>query len=63
MYKKEIAFKWRVTDLGEPSKIIGIKIMHSDDSISILQKPTPMDHNHLPKPNPNHKNTIEVTHT
>jgi len=34
--KKEIASRWRVTDLGEPSKIIGIKIMHSDDSIAIL---------------------------
>ena len=73
--KKEITSKWRVTDLGEPSKIIGIKIMRSDDSISISQKQyidsilrkqglqhtnsvsTPMDHNHLPKPNPNHENT------
>jgi len=33
--KREITSKWRVTDLGEPSKIIGIETMCSDDSIAI----------------------------
>jgi len=68
--KREIASRWRVTDLGEPSKIIGIEITRSDDSIAISQKQyinsvlrkqgleranpvsTPMDHNHMPEPNP-----------
>jgi hypothetical protein len=35
--KEQIAHKWQVTDLGEPSKIIGIQIKHGADSISISQ--------------------------
>jgi hypothetical protein len=36
--KAQIAEKWEVTDLGEPSKIIGIEITRNIDSISISQK-------------------------
>jgi hypothetical protein len=35
--KEQIAHKWQVTDLGEPSKIIGIQIKRGADSISISQ--------------------------
>jgi len=35
--KMDIKAKWEVTDLGEPSKIIGIKITMSKDSIAISQ--------------------------
>ena len=35
--KSDIRAKWEVTDLGEPSKIVGIKITMSRDSIAILQ--------------------------
>jgi hypothetical protein len=35
--KEQIAHKWQVTDLGEPSKIIGIQIKSGADSISISQ--------------------------
>jgi len=33
-----IANCWQVTDLGEPSKIISIEIIHGKDCISISQK-------------------------
>src|SRR5258708_5260212 len=36
--KKDLCSQWEVTDLGEPSKIIGIKITRSDDVITISQK-------------------------
>jgi hypothetical protein len=36
--KEQIACKWQVTDLGEPSKIIGIEIKRNTDSISISQQ-------------------------
>ena len=36
--KAQIAQKWRITDLGEPAKIIGIEVKHTRDSISISQK-------------------------
>ena len=35
--KADIKGKWEVTDLGEPSKIIGIEITKGKDSITILQ--------------------------
>ena len=35
--KADIKAEWEVTDLGEPSKIVGIKITTSKDSIAILQ--------------------------
>jgi len=35
--KMDIKAKWEVTDLGEPSKIMGIKITMSRDSIAISQ--------------------------
>ena len=39
LVKEQIASKWKVKDLGEPAKIIGIKITcHPDGSISISQK-------------------------
>ena len=36
--KTDIKAKWEVTDLGEPSKIVGIKITMSKDSIAISQR-------------------------
>ena len=36
--KMDIKAKWEVTDLGEPSKIIGIEITMSKDSIVISQR-------------------------
>ena len=36
--KKKIQSKWTTTDLGEPEKIIGIKIMKKNDSIIISQE-------------------------
>jgi hypothetical protein len=36
--KKLISDRWEVTDLGEPSKIIGIEITRQNNSISISQK-------------------------
>ncbi len=36
--KKDLHSQWEVTDLGKPSKIIGIKITRSDDVIKISQK-------------------------
>ena len=36
--KAQIAEHWGVTDLGEPSKIIGIEILRASDSISITQR-------------------------
>ena len=39
LVKEQIAFKWKVKDLGELAKIIGIEIMrHPDGSILISQK-------------------------
>ena len=35
--KDTLRSEWEVTDLGEPSKIVGIEITRSDDSISISQ--------------------------
>jgi hypothetical protein len=36
--KKDLHSKWEITDMGEPSKIISIKIKRSDDKTSISQK-------------------------
>ncbi len=36
--KKDLCSQWEVTNLGEPSKIIGIEITRSDDVIMISQK-------------------------
>jgi len=36
--KLDIRAKWEVMDLGEPSKIVGIEIMMSKDSITISQR-------------------------
>src|SRR6266852_2893927 len=36
--KTQIAQQWKVTDLGEPAKIIGIEIKRAHDSIAISQK-------------------------
>ncbi len=36
--KNNLHSQWEVTDLGEPSKIIGIEITRSDDGIMISQK-------------------------
>jgi len=36
--KLDIKAEWEVTDLGEPSKIVGIKITMSKDSIAISQR-------------------------
>jgi len=35
--KADIKAEWEVTDLGEPSKIVGIKITIGKDSIAISQ--------------------------
>jgi len=35
--KEAIKSEWKVTDLGEPSKIIGIEITQSTDSVTISQ--------------------------
>jgi len=35
--KEQISHNWQVTDLGEPSKIIGIQIKRGNDYISITQ--------------------------
>jgi hypothetical protein len=36
--KDTLCSEWEVTDLGEPSKIIGTKIMQNADAISISQQ-------------------------
>jgi len=36
--KSDLHTKWEMTDLGEPTKIIGIEITQTDDSITLLQK-------------------------
>src|SRR5260370_40912657 len=36
--KKDLHSQWEVTNLGEPSKIISIKITRSDNAITISQK-------------------------
>jgi hypothetical protein len=36
--KNEIQSEWKVTDMGEPQKIIGIEITKSDNSIMISQE-------------------------
>ena len=36
--KLDLHSKWEVTDLGKPTKIIGIEITQTDDSITISQK-------------------------
>ena len=36
--KKDIRTKWEVTDMGEPTKIVGIKITQTPKTISISQK-------------------------
>jgi hypothetical protein len=38
LLKEQIAHKWEITDLGEPSKIIGIEIARTADTVSITQK-------------------------
>ena len=35
--KKTLHSEWEVTDLGEPSKIVGIEVMRTDDTITISQ--------------------------
>lgn len=35
--KKDLCSEWEITDLGEPAKIIGIEIMKSKSTITILQ--------------------------
>ena len=36
--KLDLHTEWEVTDLGEPTKIVGIKITQTDDSITLSQK-------------------------
>jgi hypothetical protein len=36
--KSDLRKEWQITDLGEPSKIVGIEIMRRKDSISISQR-------------------------
>ena len=36
--KDALSSEWEVTDLGEPHKIVGIKVTHTDNSISISQQ-------------------------
>ena len=36
--KSDLCTEWEVTDLGEPTKIVGIKITQTDDSITLSQK-------------------------
>ena len=36
--KEEIKTSWEVTNMGEPTKIIGIEISHTEDSITISQQ-------------------------
>jgi uncharacterized protein YuzE len=36
--KEEIKASWEVTDMGEPTKIIGIEISHTEYSITISQQ-------------------------
>ena len=36
--KRDLHSEWEITDMGEPSKIIGIEIKRSNDALSISQK-------------------------
>jgi hypothetical protein len=36
--KSDLCTEWEATDLGEPSKIIGVEITQTEDSLTILQK-------------------------
>ena len=36
--KSDLCTQWEVTDLGEPTKIIGIEVTQTNDSITISQK-------------------------
>ena len=36
--KSDLRTQWEVTDLGEPTKIVGIEITQTDDSITLSQK-------------------------
>ena len=36
--KDTLRSEWEVTDLGEPTKIVGIEVTRTDDSISISQE-------------------------
>jgi hypothetical protein len=36
--KETLRSAWQVTDLGEPSKIVGIEINHTKDAITISQQ-------------------------
>jgi len=36
--KSDLHTEWEMTDLGEPTKIIGVKITQTEDSITFLQK-------------------------
>jgi len=36
--KSDLRTKWEMTDLGEPTKIIGVKITQTENSMTILQK-------------------------
>ena len=36
--KLDLHSKWEMTDLGEPTKIVGIEITQTNDSITLSQK-------------------------
>src|SRR6266702_6721519 len=36
--KSDLHTEWEMTDLGEPTKIIGVEITQTDDSITLSQK-------------------------
>ena len=36
--KHALSSEWEVTNLGEPHKIVGIQVTHTDNSISISQQ-------------------------
>ena len=36
--KDVLSSEWEVTDIGEPHKIVGIEVTHTDNSISISQQ-------------------------
>jgi len=36
--KSDLCTEWEMTDLGEPTKLIGVKITQTENSVTILQK-------------------------
>ena len=36
--KSDLRTEWEMTDLGEPTKIIGVEITQTDDTITLSQK-------------------------